>query len=420
MALPSQTTAPVRSRSHMYRRTRPRRFSKTLLAVLGVAALAVAWTVIPWPEGAAGLESTSPPAGEVLDDMQATAGDDDRADRGRAAPPVQDAATAAAPAPANAAPAVVMGGGEPTSRIDGSQTTAQPAADDDASKTGAPAILPSITPAPVQQPAPSRDASTASSRIQQQLRNGWDLLAANRLVEARRTLSQVLASGALSLAEADHVRQALSDISERLVFSPLIQDADPFALTYTIQGGDALSEIASRLALQADWRFIQRINNISQPGRIRAGQRIKLVTGPFHAVVNKSEYRLDLYLGDGEDRVFVRSFPVGLGEFNSTPVGLFRVRANSKLIDPVWVDPRSNRKYASNDPSNPIGERWLGLEGVDERTRELAGYGIHGTIDPASIGRQASMGCIRMHADDVEVIYEVLMEGVSTVEIRAE
>jgi lipoprotein-anchoring transpeptidase ErfK/SrfK len=67
---------------------------------------------------------------------------------------------------------------------------------------------------------------------------------------------------------------------------------------------------------------------------------------------------------------------------------------------------------------NPIGERWIGLEGIEERTKDLSGLGIHGTIEPDTIGTQASMGCIRMGSNDVSQVYEMLAEGISTVEIR--
>ncbi|HIB01258.1 MAG TPA: hypothetical protein EYO31_05085 [Phycisphaerales bacterium] len=43
---------------------------------------------------------------------------------------------------------------------------------------------------------------------------------------------------------------------------------------------------------------------------------------------------------------------------------------------------------------------------------------MHGTIAPETIGTQASMGCIRMGADEVAQVYEMLSEGVSIVEIR--
>jgi len=58
------------------------------------------------------------------------------------------------------------------------------------------------------------------------------------------------------------------------------------------------------------------------------------------------------------------------------------------------------------------------LEGISEAVRDVSGYGIHGTIEPDSIGQQASMGCVRLHRDDVEIIYEVLTEGASTVRIQ--
>ncbi|RME39135.1 MAG: L,D-transpeptidase, partial [Planctomycetota bacterium] len=41
--------------------------------------------------------------------------------------------------------------------------------------------------------------------------------------------------------------------------------------------------------------------------------------------------------------------------------------------------------------------------------------GIHGTIEPDSIGRSVSLGCIRMHNEDVEEVYKYLVERHSTV-----
>ena len=47
-------------------------------------------------------------------------------------------------------------------------------------------------------------------------------------------------------------------------------------------------------------------------------------------------------------------------------------------------------------PSNPIKARWLGI---------YDGVGIHGTSDDASIGTNASHGCLRMHVSDVIDLY---------------
>jgi len=45
-------------------------------------------------------------------------------------------------------------------------------------------------------------------------------------------------------------------------------------------------------------------------------------------------------------------------------------------------------------------------------------YGIHGTIDPASIGENMSMGCIRMLPKDVALVYDLLVNKHSRVTIR--
>ena len=256
-------------------------------------------------------------------------------------------------------------------------------------------------------------------RALQGLMIGLDLLASNKPVEARRALTTAIESAALDPARRDRARQELTRLNRRLVFSPEIVEGDPFVRPHLVGPKERLSGIVKDQSLAVDWRFIKRINRIINPRFVRPGQRLKLITGPFHAVVDKSDFRMDLYLGTGADRVFVATFPVGLGEFNSTPTGRFRVRRGSKLINPEWTNPRTGQKFGADDPLNPIGEYWIGLEGIDDATRQLVGYGIHGTIEPDSIGRDSSMGCIRMLPEDVAIVYEVLDDKLSTVEIRA-
>jgi lipoprotein-anchoring transpeptidase ErfK/SrfK len=272
------------------------------------------------------------------------------------------------------------------------------------------------TPLPVEPPTtkPLLLAATTSANLEE----GLLLLDSGQPVAARLQLSSLLRSGSLTDSEAAQARGVLTDISDNLVFSKEIKANDPFAIEYIIRGGDTLSGIVQKMGLQVNWRFIQRINDIPQASGIRPGQNIKLITGPFHAKIDKDTYRIDLYQGDGNEQVFVRSFRVGLGEFNSTPTGLFKVRKNSKLVNPTWVNPRTREFFSADNPMNPIGERWIGLEGVEERTRDLSGLGIHGTIEPDTIGTQSSMGCIRMGSSDIMQVYEMLAEGVSTVEIN--
>jgi hypothetical protein len=250
------------------------------------------------------------------------------------------------------------------------------------------------------------------------VRVALELLARNEPVEARLLLTRALDGRSLPEPDAEMVRDRLEALNQRLVFAPDPVAGDPWVAWHEVGSGESLSSIRRSLGVHTEWQFIQRVNRISRPERIAVGQKLKIVTGPFHAVIHKRAYRLDLYLGDGADRVFVCSMKVGLGENDSTPEGRFRVRPNSKLENPEWINPRTRERFAANDPRNPIGERWIGLVGDEEHLRDVEGYGIHGTIEPDSIGRQASMGCVRMLPDDVAIVYEVLVEKSSTIEIR--
>lgn len=264
--------------------------------------------------------------------------------------------------------------------------------------------------------------SVPSGAVSSLIKDADDALIANEPLVARLLLNRALHDPRANASERQACRARLTSINEELLFSPRIVDGDPLVDRYSIKSGDSLSKIASRERLAIDWRLIQRVNRITDPRRIREGQTIKLIRGPFDAVIDKSDFRLDLYAVVGaqegsESRIYIRSFDVGLGEHGGTPIGSWVVRKNSKLINPHWVNPRTGARFSPDNPDNPIGERWIGLEGVDDATSPIQGIGIHGTIEPDSIGQEASMGCVRLRANDVEIIYETLVEGVSRIEI---
>jgi LysM repeat protein len=237
-------------------------------------------------------------------------------------------------------------------------------------------------------------------------------------ITARKQLSELLAGGTLSASDRDKVRSELTMLGSILLFDPSMLPNDSYSRRYTIQGGDSLARIAARENINVDWRMIQRINRISNPDSIRVGQSLKLPVGTFHAIVYKSEFILELYLENEDGRILVATFPVGLGEFDGTPLGRFKVKPKSKLINPQWTNPRTGEFFSSHEPNNPIGERWIGLSGLDPDNTGFTGYGIHGTIDPNSIGQMKSMGCVRLRNDDVAIVYEALSERESTIAIR--
>ena len=236
-------------------------------------------------------------------------------------------------------------------------------------------------------------------------------------VAARASLTRLLEGSATTTTDRLKAYDAINKVNIMLTFSERVLANDPYAKQYTVKEGDSLSNIRKSLNLDCEWRFLQRINHLPTERSIRIGQVLKTPTGAFHGEVRKSEFRLNIFEGDGPGRVMVASYPIALGEFNSTPTGAFAIRPRSKLIDPEWRNPRTGQHFESNDPANPIGERWIGLKGIEPHNKNFEGYGIHGTTDLGSIGKQASMGCVRMLPQDVEMVYELLTEPNSIVTI---
>jgi len=178
------------------------------------------------------------------------------------------------------------------------------------------------------------------------------------------------------------------DVTARSIYSA----AQPhYIKPYIVQPGDQLRLIARKY--EVPWEYLAKLNR-TDPKRIRPGQKLKVIKGPFSAVVSLSRFELTLHAHG----YYVHQYKIGIGKPGTTPVGRFTIQ--EKLRNPTYYGP--DGVVAADNPENPLGERWLGLGD---------GYGIHGTIAPASIGRAVSRGGVRMHAADVAEVYDLLEVG---------
>ncbi len=293
----------------------------------------------------------------------------------------------------------------PTPRV---QPPAPPPGDSPTPSTQpAPGAQPA-TSAPITPSAPTTAPAAGPKRAEALIEAGKQALTGDDLLAARTHFNEAFAMG-LDEATVTLVRAELTRIGDETVFSGRILPGDPLVDRYVIKAGDSLARIAAQNAVTAD--VLASINDIADKHRIREGQTIKVVKGPFRAVIHKKSYVLDVYLGD----TFVKSFRVGLGADGSTPTGEWRIK--NKLENPTYYPPRGGAIVAADDPQNPLGERWIGLEGVSGEAVSQERYGIHGTSEPESIGQSVSLGCIRMHNADVELLYAYFVEERSTVTV---
>lgn len=151
---------------------------------------------------------------------------------------------------------------------------------------------------------------------------------------------------------------------------------------YVIQKGDTLGAVASSFNISVN--DIISLNPDLEPYNLSVGQIICIPLAPssIEIIVNIAAKRLVLY----RNGVPLREYIVSTGKPETpTPVGVFEI-VNKEI-----------------DPGGPYGTRWLGLS--------ASGYGIHGTNDPASIGKAVSNGCIRMYNEDAETLFNITPVG---------
>jgi len=120
------------------------------------------------------------------------------------------------------------------------------------------------------------------------------------------------------------------------------------------------------------------------PSAWNAGAADGLPAAPLEIIVDKANHRLALVSGN----VILRNYEVGLGGAR-TPEGTF---------------------YVSEKVKNPNG-REDGEFGSRGMTLSNTDYAIHGTNDPDSIGKDESLGCVRMAKADLEELYDMTPLG---------
>jgi lipoprotein-anchoring transpeptidase ErfK/SrfK len=121
-------------------------------------------------------------------------------------------------------------------------------------------------------------------------------------------------------------------------------------------------------------------------------------------VINTKTKRLYYVLGSG----YAVQYQVATAKKGFEWSGTHKVSA--KTTWPDWRPPAEMRKrkpelpvFMEGGPENPLGARAIYLGSSI--------YRIHGTNEPASIGKAASSGCIRMLNEDVSELYKFVKKG---------
>lgn len=115
-----------------------------------------------------------------------------------------------------------------------------------------------------------------------------------------------------------------------------------------------------------------------------AAAEMPFFTGPLTIIVDKQKHRLAVTSGS----IILRNYEIGLGG-DKTPEGTFTI--TDKVVNPNGHD------------NGEFGSRGMQLSDSN--------YAIHGTNEPDSIGKDESLGCIRMNRKDVEELFAMVPMG---------
>jgi lipoprotein-anchoring transpeptidase ErfK/SrfK len=132
--------------------------------------------------------------------------------------------------------------------------------------------------------------------------------------------------------------------------------------------------------------------------------RYKSSEPPGVVVVDTQHHFLYLTI---ENQTAIR-YGVGVGREGFKWYG--RANIDRKALWPKWTPPPEMRErhpelplsVEGGSPTNPLGPRAMYLHGEGGDT----GYRLHGTLEPWSIGTDASSGCIRMFPESVIDLYQ--------------
>ena len=175
----------------------------------------------------------------------------------------------------------------------------------------------------------------------------------------------------------------------------------PESKVYRVVSGDTIYGIGMKL--NTTQALLTRANNLGENANLHINMNLKYTPKEFEIIIERSTLRLYLLDKNGIFAVY----RVGLGKKgNETTLGRYRI--GNKAKDPVWYKPGFG-PIAAGSPENELGTRWMPM--IPESEGLPTDLGIHGTINPESVGHYSSMGCPRLQNEEVEELYDLIVRS---------
>jgi len=151
---------------------------------------------------------------------------------------------------------------------------------------------------------------------------------------------------------------------------------------YVVASGDTLPRIAR--AYGVPWQLLAKINGIADPEHLEPGRELKVVRGPFDAVIRLDRCEMTLMLQD----LYAGRFRIGIGRVGD----IERLEGTYQVED----------KIVNDHATSPTGRYVIRL------SDDVA---LHGTDDPRDVGTRDAPGSICLGDRDIEDVHDILSIG---------
>ncbi|MEO2045786.1 MAG: LysM peptidoglycan-binding domain-containing protein [Pirellulales bacterium] len=274
-------------------------------------------------------------------------------------------------------------------------------------------VLPPSTP-------PSASSSPVSPTPQTSLFGATRLsvqgaLDRGELSQALLLLSDWYGDPSLAPEEIEEVNSLLSQLAGSVIYSTEHRLVSP----YVVKAGDHLEDIAKQY--QVPWKLLAKINGIDRPNQLQPGQELKVLRGPFSALIDLDDRKMTIMLA----RRYAGKFAIDIDPQVTVEEGQWKVE--QKLVTPGSLNLGS-----SVSATTPVGqiasssvaqralrateEQSLILTKLSSENSQIAVLRGPGTVSPG-VSTEPENRVIRLSANDVENVFDILSVG-SNVIIR--
>jgi LysM repeat protein len=247
-------------------------------------------------------------------------------------------------------------------------------------------------------PAVPLEVETPAANVEPSFATSWPTIQValdeGQLARAHELLSRWHNDPTLTPTDAELVDRLLSQLAGTVIYSTEHQ-LEP---AYVVKPGDTLETIAQQY--NVPWQLLAKINGVPAADQLQPGQELKVVRGPFSALVDLDLKQLTLMVGERY-----------AGKFQITVPSAAAVTEGQWTVGEKIVVPSTSVAQSAYTPGPATVDRAIVLRGAAAVGQSGAGASLTIGSGGAPASLTAAPPAIRVSPQDAEELSDILSIG---------